>query len=93
MARLRAETLAHPASSLMPRFSHDVLASLKRAMLPRVRSCFFAPEDVEKVVEETGLDRSSVTHWAEFLRWRVKNGLITDVEAFLRSSEEDQKVT
>jgi len=44
-------------------------------------------------VEETGLDRSSVTQWAEFLRWRVKNGMITDVEAFLRSSDEDQKVT
>lgn len=79
--------------TLMPRFSHAVLASLKRAMLPRVCSCFFTPEDVERVVEETGLDRSSVTQWAEFLRWRVKNGMIADVEAFLRSSAEDQKVT
>jgi hypothetical protein len=77
----------------MPRFSHAVLASLKRAMLPRAGSCFFTPEDVEQVVEETGLDRSSVTQWAEFLRWRVKNGMIADVEAFLRSSSEDQKVT
>lgn len=72
----------------MPRFSHAVLASLKRAMLPRAGSCFFTPEDVEQVVEETGLDRSSVTQWAEFLRWRVKNGMIADVEAFLRSSSD-----
>ncbi len=77
----------------MPRFSHAVLASLKRAMLPRAGSCFFTPEDVEQVVEETGLDSATVLHWADNLRWKSKNGLLANVGAFLRSSDEDQKVT
>ena len=77
----------------MPRFSNAVLTCLKRAMLPRAPACYFTPEDVEKVMGETGLDKSSVTQWAEFLRWRVKSGLIGDLDAFLRSSNGDQKVT
>lgn len=75
--------------TLMPRISDTVLASLKRAMLPRIGSCFFTPEDVERVVEETGLERSSVIQWADFLRWRVKNGKIPDVEAFLKLPPEE----
>jgi hypothetical protein len=77
----------------MPRFSQAVLGSLKRAMLPRAGSCFFTPEDVEQVVEETGLDSATVLHWADNLRWKSKNGMLADVGAFLRSSDEDQKVT
>ena len=62
-------------------------------MLPRAGSCFFTPEDVEQVVEETGLDSATVLHWADNLRWKSKNGLLANVGAFLRSSDEDQKVT
>ncbi len=77
----------------MPRFSCAVLALLKRAMLPRAGSCFFTPEDVERLVEETELDSDTILHWADNLRWRVKNGMLADVGAFLASSDGEQKVT
>jgi len=93
IVRLRAETLAHPASPLMPRFSPTVLASLKRVMLARAPNYSFFQHDVDLLADDTGLDSATIVHWADNLRWRVKNGMLTDVEAFLRSSEEDQKVT
>ena len=77
----------------MPRFSNAVLTCLKRGMLPRVPACYFTPEDVEKVMGETGLDKSSVTQWAEFLRWRIKSDKIENLDGFLRSTDGDQKVT
>jgi len=76
----------------MPRFTNAVLASLKRAMLPRAPACFFSPEDVERVVGETGLDTPTVMHWAENVRWRSRNGMLADVGAFLKASDADQKV-
>jgi len=93
MARLRAETLAHPASPLMPRFSRDVLACLKKVMLSRAPGYFFTCHDVDLLVGQTGLDCATIIHWADNLRWRSKNGMLADVETFLGSSDEDQKVT
>ena len=81
------------AATHMPRFSNAVLACLKRAMLPRAPAFFFTPQDVELLVEQTGLERSTILHWAENLRWKSKSGLeVGDVEAFLRNIDTDQKV-
>ena len=78
----------------MPRFSNTVLTCLKRAILPRAPACYFTPEDVELLVGQTGLERSTILHWAENLRWKSKSGLeVGDVEAFLRNTDLDQKVT
>ena len=78
----------------MPRFSNAVLTCLKRGMLPRVPACYFTPEDVELLVGQTGLDSSTILHWAENLRWKSKNNIgVGGVEAFLRAPDSDQKVT
>ena len=77
----------------MPRFSEYVLAHLKSTMLKRLPHCFFTDEDTQSLTAKTGLERSTVIHWAEKLRWKVNCGLVADVEAFLRSSEAEMKVT
>jgi len=77
----------------MPRFSNAVLACLKRAMLPRAPACYFTPEDVELLAGQTDLDRTTILHWAENLRWRSGNGSLVDVGAYLRASDADEKVS
>jgi len=62
-------------------------------MLPRAPACFFTQEDVALLVEETGLEQSVIIQWADNLRWRTKNSMVPDLQAFLKSSDTNQKVT
>ena len=77
----------------MPRFSEPILSLLKSTMLKRLPHCFFTDEDTQSLATKTGLERSTVIQWAENLRWKVSGGAVADVEAFLRSSEAEMKVT
>jgi len=77
----------------MPRFSAHVLGSLKKVMLLRAPACFFTPQDIAALVEETELEESVIVHWAENLRWKAKNGMVPDLHSFLKVSDADQKVT
>ncbi len=55
----------------MPRFQQEHVASLVRAMQPRVPECVFTQEDVQQVEKETGLNKTQVLEWAHHLRCRV----------------------
>ena len=74
----------------MPRFEDTHVTVLKSAMLARLPTCLFTEEDVTKLVNETGLDRAQVLHWAEHMRARNKP---EDREAFLRLDGTAEKVT
>jgi hypothetical protein len=55
----------------MPRFEDSSIACLKRVMLTRAPHGFmFAPQDVQAVVQETGLNQAQVQVWAEHFRMR-----------------------
>ena len=55
----------------MPRFLPTHVACLKRTMLARAAQGFmFTPQDVEAVVQETGLNQTQVQVWAEHFRMR-----------------------
>jgi hypothetical protein len=79
--------------TLMPRFSHAVLACLKKVMLSRAPGYFFTCHDVDLLVGQTGLDSATILHWADNLRWKSRHGMLADVGAFLASSDGEQKVT
>jgi len=74
----------------MPRFQNEHIAVLKRAMLPRLPECYYTPEDVTRVHEETGLNYSQIEKWADHLRFRLPK--TEDRDAFLRSTGEEEKV-
>ena len=78
---------------IMPRFSQSVQAVLKQTMLPRAPACFFSEPDIQHITKETGLDPSTIIHWAEKLRWKIKNGMISDIDSYLNSIDENEKVT
>ena len=40
-------------------------------MMHRVPDCLFTTEDVDLVVENTGLSRAQIIHWAENFRSKV----------------------
>ncbi len=54
----------------MPRFPDESVAYLKRVMLSRGSSFMFTPEDVETIIQETGLNKAQVQVWAENFRMR-----------------------
>ena len=55
----------------MPRFLPIHVACLKRTMLARAAQGFmFTPEDVQAVIQETGLNQAQVQVWAENFRMR-----------------------
>ena len=55
----------------MPRFLPIHVACLKRTMLARAAHGFmFAPQDVQTVVQETGLNQAQVQVWADHFRMR-----------------------
>jgi hypothetical protein len=55
----------------MPRFEDSSIACLKRVMLARAPHGFmFTPQDVQAVVQETGLNQAQVQTWAEHFRMR-----------------------
>ena len=74
----------------MPRFQDEHVAVLKRIMLPRLPGCYFAPEDVSAVQEETGLNQAQIEQWAKHLRFRLP--LHEDRDTFLRTEAEPEKV-
>ena len=73
----------------MPRFSQPIQACLKRTMLPRAPACFFSELDIQHITKETGLDPSTIIHWAEKLRWKIKNGMISYIDSYLNSIDEN----
>ena len=77
----------HPRQAQMQCFSAEVLESLKKTMLPRAPACFFTPEDIALLMEETGLEQSDIIQWADILRSKIQNNLIPDLQAFLKSSD------
>ncbi len=54
----------------MPRFPDESVACLKRVMLSRTQNFMFTPEDVETIIQETGLNKAQVQVWAENFRMR-----------------------
>ena len=55
----------------MPRFLEVHVACLKRTMLARALNGFmFTPQDVQAIVQETGLNQAQVQVWAENFRMR-----------------------
>ena len=55
----------------MPRFQDEHVSTLKRVMLKRVPECLFAPEDVDQIEKETGLNSAQIFEWAHHFRFRV----------------------
>jgi len=74
----------------MPNFTNATVSVLKRTILPRAPEYIFTPEDVELVVAETGLRTQQVIHWADTLRWKIKNHLLGDIEEFFKACSDSQ---
>jgi len=74
----------------MPRFQEEHVASLVRAMLPRVPDCVFAAEDVQQVERETGLNHDQILEWARHLRNRIP---INQRGDYFRNINDEKEVT
>ena len=71
----------------VPRFTDEMAIPLKRVMLARAPTFVFSPEDVEALVEETGLIKVQVQQWARHFRDRWMSKPVDEVMDFLRSVE------
>ena len=54
----------------MPRFHESSVACLKHAMLAKAPTFRFSPEDVQQIIQNTGLNQAQVQVWAENFRMR-----------------------
>jgi hypothetical protein len=82
----------------MPRFSQIDEAVLKLTMLPRAPDCIFTSKDVESIIEETGMDKEVIQHWARHLRWKMNLDKLPgsmSIEEFLKATPDSlsDKVT
>jgi len=55
----------------MPRFDEEAVKVLKQQMVKRLPECYFTQEDVEEMVNKTGLNSAQVLQWAENVRYRI----------------------
>lgn len=75
------------ATMSVPRFTDEMAVPLKRVMLARAPTFVFSPEDVDALVEETGLIKGQVQRWAAHFRIRWGSKTVDEVMDFLRGIE------
>jgi hypothetical protein len=74
----------------MPRFHESSVACLKHAMLARAPAFMFSPEDVQQIVQNTGLNQAQIQVWAEHFRMRYATE--KDRLDFLKADATDRPV-
>jgi hypothetical protein len=70
----------------MTRFTDEAIQCLKETMQKRMPACYFMPEDVATIKDQTGLSESQMLFWAANLRARFSE--VKDKEAFLSQMTE-----
>lgn len=78
---------AHRASMSVPRFTDAQALPLKRVMLTRQPTFVFTPEDVDSLVQETGLNKAQIQRWAAHFRERWAGKPLDEILDFLRGVE------
>jgi hypothetical protein len=72
----------------MPRFTDDHARLIKDAMLRKSPLYIFTQNDVDALVEETGLNRAQIHKWAEHFRYRWSCKTSCEIQAYLRSNKQ-----
>lgn len=75
------------ATMSVPRFTDEMVVPLKRVMLAHSPKFLFTPEDVEALVEETGLLKGQILKWADHFRDRWGSKTQDETLDFLRGIE------
>ena len=75
----------------MPSFKEDAVKVLKQQMMARLPECYFTQDDVNEIMEKTGLNAAQILQWAEHLRLRIPKQ--SEREQTLRGDESFSQVT
>jgi hypothetical protein len=70
-----------------PRFTDEHLVPLRRVMLARQPTFVFSPEDLDALIQETGLLKSQIQDWAKHFRCRSLSKKLDDALANLRGNQ------
>ncbi len=74
----------------MPRFPDESVTCLKRVMLSRSQNFMFTPEDVETIIQETGLNEAQVYVWAD--NFRIRHSTDEERIRFLKAEPLEKSV-